>query len=657
MSVRKQSAETGKDTTIVRAAIYPGIGIARIGNSTVEGDEGYYVGPEITTPPPILAVQYRDSTGAIKRQAARFRIYGYNAAGELVRELLAADAEIVWTAHLANRKADWYRFAAALDLPEASSLSNARRNAAVPVSQRNTLAIDPGPRQIEGKNISGPAYQFDTGTFLGTTVPLGEVRTDNHGRLLVLGGHGHSASPEGKPIYDPKDPDTFNNADGWFDDISDGPVTATVSIAGRSIPVDPSWVVVAPPNYAPDVISWRTMYDLLVDTYVEAGWLPVPTTASFTQDILPTVSRLTNLQWVNKGFAAMFGSDGPLDFSNPSLLHKLSFKPAPGEPDVYQELRQTIFNSFRPANNSVNDERTWPWIYGDAFGSFDSSPSSNLSLSKVRSFQLARWVDGDFIADWPPPSPPPATLSDIPLIDQPAMLDEAALHFCLADAFHPGCEMTWPLRHTSMYMSPFRFRHRPAAEPEPDYGKSLTQAIALSIDGPVFAQVPGGISRWMALPWQADTAFCRSGYEVAYDPYVPTFWPARVPNDVLTEADYKTVMDTSLPREQRLAAFANRPGWLRTLTGPAPQQMLQMVAHFGQMGIVEPRPGIPNDPDFPPVIHVETLPADQMEKVHARTMTLLASAASAPPVERRLLDAGWESQEQLEEFRSIRIRY
>ena len=37
-------------------------------------------------------------------------------------------------------------------------------------------------------------------------------------------------------------------------------------------------------------------------------------------------------------------------------------------------------------------------------------------------------------------------------------LDKAALHFCLADAFHPGCELTWPMRHASLYSAPFRIR-------------------------------------------------------------------------------------------------------------------------------------------------------------------------------------------------------
>ncbi len=82
---------------------------------------------------------------------------------------------------------------------------------------------------------------------------------------------------------------------------------ASVKLDGVELPVKAAWVIVGPPNYAPDVIAWRTLYDLLVDSYVQCGWLPFPDTPSFTQDVLPALRRLSNLQWVNKGFAAQFG--------------------------------------------------------------------------------------------------------------------------------------------------------------------------------------------------------------------------------------------------------------------------------------------------------------------------------------------------------------
>ena len=639
------------DTTIVRAAIHPAIGIARIGDSAT----AYYIGPQVTEPAPQPPGTYRDAAGDLKREAALFHLYGYNAAGEVVRELNADNADITWTAHLANKKAQWYQFQAALDIPEAATMSVPRRNPKVVVPMRGTLAIDPGPRSIAGKSVSGGAeHSFDTGTFKGTPVPLGEIRTDAAGRLLVLGGTGQSASPSGAPVYNPADPNSFNNADDWYDDISDGPVTATVSIAGQAVPVDPAWVVVAPPNYAPDVVGWRTFYDLLVDTYIESGWLPMPATVSFSNDILPVLQRLSNLQWVNAGFATMFGKGCPMDFNDPDLIAKLAQVPA-GSSDPWAELRQVIFNSFRPYQPTSDDPRPWPWMYGDAFGSFSANdPNNNLALSSVRQSLLQSWVAGDFINDWDPDATPPRTLADVPLAAQPAMLDKAALHFCLADAFHPGCEMTWPMRHASMYASPFRIRHRPAGQTEPDYGPTLTQPIVLQPGGPLYAQGPGDISRWMALPWQGDTAFCRSGYDSAYDPYLPTFWPARVPNQVLTEDDYQTVLNTDLPRETRIAAFNRRASWLRALKGTAPEVMMEMIKHFGAMGIVEHRPGVADDPYFPAVMYVETLAGSRLRTMAAQAVHLLG--APAHPVT-RAQRAGWNSQEQLDEFRSIRVRH
>jgi L-Lysine epsilon oxidase N-terminal len=66
-----------------------------------------------------------------------------------------------------------------------------------PGSPAGSMTIDPGARTLEGPD---QREVFDTGqiTFPGAaavTVPLGEVRTDDDGHLLVLGGFGTSASP------------------------------------------------------------------------------------------------------------------------------------------------------------------------------------------------------------------------------------------------------------------------------------------------------------------------------------------------------------------------------------------------------------------------------------------------------------------------------
>lgn len=64
--------------------------------------------------------------------------------------------------------------------------NTALRNASV--ANRASLIIDPSPRSLSGPN---KVAHFDTGTFLGGVVPLGEIRTETQGRLLVLGPINH----------------------------------------------------------------------------------------------------------------------------------------------------------------------------------------------------------------------------------------------------------------------------------------------------------------------------------------------------------------------------------------------------------------------------------------------------------------------------------
>lgn len=585
----------GRDTHVVRAAIHPSIGIARVGDSQDE----FYVGPETDRPVPQPPGALKDASGALKRQAARFRIYGYNAAGEAVAELTPATAEIEWRVHVANTKAAWYEFQLALDIPEARVPDDAPpsllRNAG---ADRAQLAIDPGARTISGANASGSQHRFDTGSFFGTPVYLGELRTDEAGRLLFLGGRGASASKDGTP------PTTFANNDGWHDDVSDGPVTAEVTIDGRQVPVDPAWVVVAPPNYAPEVVGVRTMYDLLVDVNVQSGSVPFPERVSFARDVLPIFERLSRLGWVNQGFAAKFGLRGREHFLDPGYLERLA-SPLP----EHQELRNVIYTTFRDWDRDGESPVPWPWIYGDAMSLPPVSARQHSILSATQMRILAVWAAGLFESDFDPSAPAPTTLEELPLARRPAMLDRAALTFCLADAFHPGCEMTWPMRHSTMYMAPFRLRHRAIGHPEPSPGTQLTPAAVGRIDGPLYGQSPGSLTRWMAVPWQTDTASCRSGYYLGYDPrydpYMPTFWAARVPNQVLARSDYEIVMDESRPLGEREEAFDRRAVWLRWLTGGYLDQIEQMVGSFGKLGVVQTLPG-PADGAFGPELLVET---------------------------------------------------
>ena len=88
----------------------------------------------------------------------------------------------------------------------------------------------------------------------------------------------------------------------------------------------------------------------------------------------------------------------------------------------------------------------------------------------------------------PAVSPSPQRLEDLPLAEQPDALDRAALDECLGGPFHPGCELTWPMRQTLLYEAPFRLRRR--IEAEPDWGPEMTSAIALAEDGPLPPAAP-----------------------------------------------------------------------------------------------------------------------------------------------------------------------
>ncbi len=613
-----------EDDCIVMAAIYPAIGVARLGNSQDE----FFIGPEVPDPLPQPPGFYRDAKQALKRQAARFRVYGLNAEGKIVKELTAENAEIQWSVHLANKKSAWYQFQLALDIPEASSaLPSLLRNASE--ADRSKLVIDPGLATIHGINQSGNPLN---GKFMGNEVYLGELKTDDAGRLIVLGGRGKSASFDGSKAL------TFANNEGWHDDISDGPVTADVTYNGQKLErVDPAWVIVAPPNYGPMQKSVRTMWDVMRDVAIQAGLLQKPVRPSFEKDIRPLFERMSRLQWVNAGFAAAFGWKGPNDFATPEWLAQLA---DPGT--NRKEMRQTVANHFRVFERDSWSPTPWPWLYGDAMNiPAAETPRQNASLTDTQLWFLQQWADGNFEADYDPEPKPPRKLDEVPVAEQGDVLNQASMEYCLADAFHPGCEMTWPMRSQSMYMAPFRLRnaelewkkaHPGESWQEPQHGEELIPDTLNRPNGPLAGQVPGGLTRWMAVPWQTDTASCRSGYLQVYDPYLPTFWAARVPNQVLTQENYEIVISPDRDLSERLAAFANRAAWIRLLSPTGNEtytdQINNMIQDYGKMGVVEVREG-PSDAEgkkyFPAEIEVEQLDQEHAQKWHA-----LRSEAARP---------------------------
>ena len=186
-------AETGtweaapEGAEIARLAIYPAIGICRVGNS----DE-WFLAPEV----PGLASNppggYKDGEMRIKKQVQRFRIYAFDEEDRVVQEI--TDADIEWTVHVANTKAAWYGFNNPFDLGEtAPGLPGQRRNQMFNGPERlGRLVIDPGPVSVAGPHAESPPM---VGRFWDRLdVELGTLRTDDAGRLLVFPADGVSES-------------------------------------------------------------------------------------------------------------------------------------------------------------------------------------------------------------------------------------------------------------------------------------------------------------------------------------------------------------------------------------------------------------------------------------------------------------------------------
>jgi hypothetical protein len=398
--------------------IHPAIGIARVGNSPDE----FFIGPERIGQRPEPSGGFKDAQCRVKRQAARFRIYAHHDNGT-VEEITDSEADITWTVHLVNSKA-----------------ANPGRNNTESAAD---LTIDPGARTLNGPNqrqeFNNGVIRFSSAPV--TTVPLGEIRSDDANHLLVLGGFGKSASPLGSGF------DGFWGNDDWYDDVSDGPVTATVRIrATNDTPgVIGAWAIVAPPKFAPHQDSVITLYDRILQAMVTAGHATAPTTTSYTNDVYPILQRARDTKWVEDIFGAHSWTD----------------------PVTNASQRQAIFNRLSAPSGGGSD---MPDLNG-----------SDNRLTQVQYDHMTRWKDGNYTNDWVGVPAPQAAIT-------PDGLDRAALEACVGGAFYPGIEAggldpaSRPIVTASNYLEAFRLNH------------AVVQ--------------PGGITHTMALPWQADFMAC-----------------------------------------------------------------------------------------------------------------------------------------------------
>lgn len=492
--------------------IFPSIGIARVGTS----DE-FFIGPEPDTP---LDLTRRDGNGNLKRQAARFRVYecDRDATGMLTgaREITAPAAHIRWSVHLVNRKAAAKSF-------NVGNATESRRNGATgnDTADRH-LIIDAGEQAID---TPGTRVLLDAGKFKNVSVPLGRLEMQADGRLCVVGGSGASRSPSGARIRN------FADNDDWHDDVADGLVTAQITVEGRPpVTAQGAWVVVAPPDFAPQITNIITLFDVLEDLAVQRGLRSAPATIFFDRHVRPMLERAMSMQWVNR--QARLGYDdnptgahsagGPGDFSD--MLGML------GDPNQPNAPRQAIFRLLRDPDTlavpSPLRSKHMPRLNDDK----DSGAVLPFTRMQHRAFRL--WSQGNFQQTDPAGAP-----SEV----LPDAITRTALEACAGGAFFPGIEAGRIMTDASRFMADDVFRLSP-------------QAVR-----------PGDITAQNAVPWQADFHQCR--WEESGNGGLKRlgWWPAQRPDDVL-----KSVNEDPVP-------------WARGLkdTGEA------MVKHWHRLGFVK----------------------------------------------------------------------
>jgi hypothetical protein len=539
-------------------SIYPAIGLARVGNADRSGNDFFFIGPEIPDNPPNFDPETKTvgafkTDGKVRPQAARFRIFEYERADDgttkLIGEVKLGErgiSAVKWTVHLANRKASFCDFGGqqgAEDKPYFNSFTpDKMRNPKVAGLQKRKkeLELDPGPKSID----AGATTVIDlaiTEPKLTKIKTLGQLRSDPEGRLIVIGGFGFAeAFPDAQaPLTD------YVNNPGWFDDVSDGPVTAELTVDGKAKAVDDSaWVTVGPPDFAPSVRSYRTMYDTLVDVYVrnsKAGgpfaMLPpeieelrlffetkdsaTPHLPSFTRHIYPILASIARMVRLHRDSTA-----------NEPDYHRIL------NPDNYDRLGSEngfdasrvdrIFKRIRdPQATGSPNPFLMPLTYGDYYGEAngrggDKDPQFLHAVSVLQYALIKAWRAGKIVKDWTG-VPKPATAIT------PDGLTRAALEGAVGGAFFPGIEASWLISKPEVFKAPFRVAAgaKVGSIPVvPDGSPGQPKRVDLVLEA-------GSFSQQMAQPWHADFFACVKDNSELHT--MIAWWPVQRPDDVFVQ--------------------------------------------------------------------------------------------------------------------------
>ena len=405
--------------------IHPAIGVARLGTAQPNPVSGqtYYLAPTVEGALPTdpstgkPSEVFRDPEGKLLKQAAQFQVFAYedgNPDGKPVVLGNGGIKAIEWTAYLANKKAAWYQFKELTGSGQEGDAGYIENNKKVPplnplrvnrqVPDRQKLILDPGPRTVGGSQPASAIFDLPDGpttdeqTFKPNVIRhLGSLYAEKEGTLLLFAGDGNSGTTNLKPADPGKEAlfeyatISFANNDGWFDDVADGPVDATLILDdGSRVKVDVSaWCLVGPPKYAPEVVNIVTLFDTMFDVAVREqnyrpdlfkdGQFNPDYTVDFEREIAPLLRRPDRYRW------AVNLKSGDAVTQHQSFVN---FGPTQGTVFPFQFLRPTD-----NLNGNTHADIFMPRLAGD--NPFNPlTPSVFLTLTQTQFFMLKQWIAG-----------------------------------------------------------------------------------------------------------------------------------------------------------------------------------------------------------------------------------------------------------------------
>ncbi|CAE6388387.1 unnamed protein product, partial [Rhizoctonia solani] len=454
----------------------------------------YFIGPDVPGVEPIPDAGFKDSDNKIKKQAARFRVYAFDKDSKPLGEIKRQDYSMKWTVHVCNKKAAWLNLRGRYE-KETWQL----RNESVQgwplgmdpnyeyTNTRNKLIIDSGEQLIEsGKDHSVALVgEFQGSLVSPIQVQLGELRTDESGRLLVLASDGQSFSVNGAQELNSQ----YDNAD-WVDKMCDGSIRITVG--SHSQPRlefksrNKATIIMAPPRFASGIHCATSLYELIEDIYerprrgdgYDVGEV------EYYRDIYPLFKRSYLLSWTNNYALGGHGSDSMDYFNNPDL----------SDPDANGSARRAVFTRIRAPvidgdkeNERLRDQQAKPYfmplLSGDGALTYATPGERNTwaSLTQLQYDRLKKWSQGSFTARRP------GTFFEstekVALERELSDMTRSALEWSIGAPLYPGIEVDWASQSSEMYNPEARFRHA----------------------GTV---MPGDLTKGLSLPWQSDFNLC-----------------------------------------------------------------------------------------------------------------------------------------------------